>query len=162
MTSSYEFNKRVARTRHVKTIYDENLDLMYDENGNSTDLRKLINFIIAKIEMGEFSQNFIGGINQEIKYARRLKDSKELSLYDKHPGRKARRRRYKLNKCAGWNPEKLRKAVEAHNKSLERAEEKRERYEEIVHNTYKQLMLRVINMDRRHIRMRRLPYYPET
>lgn len=160
MTSSYEFNKRVARTRHVKTIYDKNIDLMYDENGNSTDLRKLINFIIAKIELGEFSQTFIGGINQEIRYARKLKNDSLKSSYDRHPGRKVRRKRYKLTKESGWNAQKLQKAIDLYNELSRRREEKQERYEEIIHNTYRQLMLRLIRMDRKTLRMRKLPYYP--
>ena len=45
----YSFNKRIAQRRHLDTLYDKNIDLMYDKNGNPTQLRKLINYIIAKI-----------------------------------------------------------------------------------------------------------------
>ena len=44
-----ELRKRIAKLRHTATPYDKHLRLMYDEEGNQTDLRKEINRIISKV-----------------------------------------------------------------------------------------------------------------
>ena len=74
INKNYEFAKDVAFYRHTQTIYNKNLDLMYDENGNQTELRKRLNYIIAKVNRGELPYSFIKAMNSEIKWARTLKN----------------------------------------------------------------------------------------
>ena len=164
--NSYEFNKRIAQRRHLDTIYDKNIDLMYDENGNPTPLRKLINYVIAKIELNEFDYKFIGGINNEIRYQRRLKEQRTLKpISKKKKKNKKSHKNWEANKKARLGQERFLRAVqEFYRDDPERArreEERRYREEENVHNCYRNIMLSFIRMDRRHIKMRLLPYYPE-
>lgn len=64
-----ELRKRIAKLRHTATPYDKHLRLMYDEEGNQTDLRKEINRIISKVARGELSEKYLHAIKGEIKYA---------------------------------------------------------------------------------------------
>lgn len=162
----YSFNKRIAQRRHLDTLYDKNIDLMYDKNGNPTQLRKLINYIIAKIELDEFDYKYIGGINQEIRYQRRLKDHGTLKPVSKKKLKnKKSHKNWEANKKARESQERFLKAVEEfYREDPERArreEERRHREEENVHNRYRKIMLSFIHMDRRHLKMRLLPYYPD-
>jgi len=63
-------NKKIAKLRHCHTTYNQNIKLMYDENGNQTELRKEINHILYKIATGEFGTSYLAGVNSEIKYAK--------------------------------------------------------------------------------------------
>lgn len=64
-------NKKIAKLRHTETNYDKHLDLMYDNDGNQTDLRKHINNVLYKIAVGELNKNYLVGIKSEIKYEKR-------------------------------------------------------------------------------------------
>lgn len=63
-------NKKVARLRHCNTTYNRNLDIMYDETGKPTELRKEINNLLFKIATGELDPSYLSGINSEIKYVK--------------------------------------------------------------------------------------------
>lgn len=66
----YFIAQKVARMRHRETNYDKHLDLMYDADGNPTQLRRHLNEVLGKIVKGELSRNYIGGLKSEIKLAR--------------------------------------------------------------------------------------------
>ena len=72
MTVENEFllNKKIAKLRHCHTIYNKNLDLMYDVDGNQTELRRIVNRILYKIATGELGTSYLAGVNAEIKYAK--------------------------------------------------------------------------------------------
>ena len=55
--------------RHTKTNYDKHIDLMYDADGNPTQLRRHVNSVLGKIVKGELSKKYIGGLRSEIKLA---------------------------------------------------------------------------------------------
>lgn len=61
-------NKKVAKLRHCHTTYNRNLDIMYDETGKPTELRKEINNLLFKIATGELDPSYLSGVNSEIKY----------------------------------------------------------------------------------------------
>jgi len=77
VTEDFHLNKKIAKLRHCHTIYNNNLDLMYDENGNQTELRKEINKILYKIASGELGSSYLAGVNSEIKYAKKKKKQEE-------------------------------------------------------------------------------------
>ena len=62
----YFMAKKIARARHRKTCYDRHYDLMFDENGKPTELRKNINRILCKIELGELDASWYGAIKNMI------------------------------------------------------------------------------------------------
>ena len=70
-------NKKIAKLRHCHTIYNKNLDLMYDEDGNQTELRKNINNILYKIASGELGKSYLSGVNSEIRYIKEKKIKEE-------------------------------------------------------------------------------------
>jgi len=65
----YIIAQQVARLRHTKTNYDKHIDLMYDADGNPTQLRRHVNSVLGKIVKGELSKKYIGGLRSEIKLA---------------------------------------------------------------------------------------------
>lgn len=74
----FALNRKIARLRHCHTIYNKNLDLMYDADGNQTELRRTINRLLYKIATGELGKSYLAGINSEIKYAKqKLKEETE-------------------------------------------------------------------------------------
>lgn len=77
----FVLNKKIAKLRHCHTIYNNNLDLMYDANGKQTELRKEINRLLYKIATGELGTSYLAGVNSEIKYAKeKIKKEKTLKL----------------------------------------------------------------------------------
>ena len=70
---AYFLAKKVAKMRHERTRYDKHLDLMYDEDGNQTELRHRINNILARIIQGELDKSFLVGVRSEIIEATRQK-----------------------------------------------------------------------------------------
>ena len=78
MSKKYELNKKIALIRHTKTIYNKNLDLMYDEDGVPTKLRKKVNTTIAMINNGKIPESSLNRINCEILWERLLKMREEL------------------------------------------------------------------------------------
>lgn len=77
----FVLNKKIAKLRHCHTIYNNNLDLMYDANGKQTELRKEINRLLYKIATGELGTSYLAGVNSEIKYAKeKIKKEKKLKL----------------------------------------------------------------------------------
>ena len=77
----FALNRKIAKLRHCHTIYNKNLDLMYDANGNQTDLRKTINRLLYKIATGELGTSYLAGVNSEIKYVKeKLKKEEKLRL----------------------------------------------------------------------------------
>ena len=77
----FALNRKIAKLRHCHTIYNKHLDLMYDADGNQTELRKEINKILYKIAAGELGKSYLAGVNSEIKYAReKLKKEEKLRL----------------------------------------------------------------------------------
>ena len=77
--TGFLLNKKIAKLRHKHTCYNQNLKLMYDENGKQTELRKEVNRILYKIATGEFEKSYLAGVNSEIKYAKK-KIQKEEKL----------------------------------------------------------------------------------
>ena len=77
----FVLNKKIAKLRHCHTIYNNNLDLMYDANGKQTELRKEINRLLYKIATGELGTSYLVGVNSEIKYAKeKIKKEEKLKL----------------------------------------------------------------------------------
>ncbi len=77
----FVLNKKIAKLRHCHTIYNKNLDLMYDADGNQTELRRTINRLLYKIATGELGTSYLAGVNSEIKYAKeKLKKEERLRL----------------------------------------------------------------------------------
>jgi len=77
----FVLNKKIAKLRHCHTIYNNNLDLMYDANGKQTELRKEINRLLYKIATGELGTSYLAGVNSEIKYAKeKIKKEEKLKL----------------------------------------------------------------------------------
>lgn len=77
----FVLNKKIAKLRHCYTIYNNNLDLMYDANGKQTELRKEINRLLYKIATGELGTSYLVGVNSEIKYAKeKIKKEEKLKL----------------------------------------------------------------------------------
>ena len=66
----FALNRKIAKLRHCHTIYNKNLDLMYDADGNQTELRRTINRLLYKIATGELGTSYLAGVNAEIKYAK--------------------------------------------------------------------------------------------
>ena len=79
MVDSYEFwlNKQIAKMRHTETNYDKHLDLMYDSNGNQTELRKHVNNVLYKVVVGELDKRYLGGVKSEIKLAQQAEEKKK-------------------------------------------------------------------------------------
>lgn len=141
---SYFLAKKVAKMRHQRTRYDKHLDLMYDENGNQTELRHRINNILARIIRGELDDSYLEGIKSEIVFARRDKLKKDFVEKPKKKKRKNKTKlpsiekqqalllrgvrqyeqnlRYKYMKLIGLNPHKLhqlyRKALPYYNEGV--------------------------------------------
>lgn len=82
--------KRIARLRHTQTLYDKHWDLMFDKDGNQTELRLHLNKILAKIARGELSYDYLAGLNQEIKLAQQalIKENRLKKLRKKKPSTK--------------------------------------------------------------------------
>lgn len=79
--NNFLLNKKIAKLRHCHTTYNKNMDLMYDENGNQTELRKEVNKILYKIASGELGTSYLSGVNSEIKYTReKIKKEEKLKL----------------------------------------------------------------------------------
>lgn len=79
--NDFVLNKKIAKLRHCHTIYNKNMDLMYDAEGNQTELRKEINKILYKIASGELGDSYLAGVNSEIKYIRdKIKKEERLKL----------------------------------------------------------------------------------
>lgn len=77
----FALNRKIAKLRHCHTIYNKNLDLMYDANGNQTELRRTINRLLYKIATGELGTSYLAGVNSEIKYVKeKLKKEEKLRL----------------------------------------------------------------------------------
>lgn len=88
MADSYEFwlNKQIAKMRHTETNYDKHLGLMYDADGNQTDLRKHVNNILYKIATGELDRRYLGGIRSEVALAQRaLNEENRLKKIARKP-----------------------------------------------------------------------------
>ena len=82
--------RKIARIRHTQTTYEKHIGLMYEKDGNQTELRKHLNFTIAKIARGELSYEYLGGLNQEIKLAEQAiaKENRLKKLRNKKPSNK--------------------------------------------------------------------------
>ena len=65
----FALNRKIAKLRHCHTIYNKHLDLMYDADGNQTELRRTVNRLLYKIATGELGTSYLAGVNAEIKYA---------------------------------------------------------------------------------------------
>lgn len=72
----YFLSKKIAHMRHSMTRYDRHYDLMFDKNGKQTQLRKDINRILCKIELGELDASWYGAIKNMIANER-IKQKKE-------------------------------------------------------------------------------------
>lgn len=62
----YFLSKKIAHMRHSMTRYDRHYDLMFDENGKQTQLRRDINRILCKIARGELDASWYGSIKNMI------------------------------------------------------------------------------------------------
>lgn len=133
--------RKIAKLRHCATVYDKNLDLMYDEEGNKTELRKEVNKILYRIATGELRSSFLSGVNFEIKYARKKAD------------KLAKKKKKKKNKKVPTQEEQVSKLL----KGLARVE-KKEKAE------YERNCLDSIGMRQKvisRICRKALPYYKE-
>ena len=82
----FALNRKIAKLRHRHTIYNNNLDLMYDADGNQTELRRTINRLLYKIATGELGTSYLAGVNAEIKYAKQ-----QAKGVTKHKKKKAKK-----------------------------------------------------------------------
>lgn len=139
-------NKKIAKLRHRHTIYDKNINLMYDENGNQTELRKEINHLLYKIATGELGKSYLVGINSEIKYVKdKIKKEEKLRLGI------GKRHKKKKEPSVKEQQEALLRGL----KNLEKQEE----------NHHRQICLSKIGMMKTQLQQsyrKALPYYPNT
>ncbi|MBP5789196.1 MAG: hypothetical protein J6W29_03070 [Neisseriaceae bacterium] len=145
MVDSYEFwlNKQIAKMRHTETNYDKHLDLMYDSNGNQTELRKHVNNVLYKVVVGELDKRYLGGVKSEIKLAQQAEEKKKR--LEKIANKKSRK---------GKNFPSIEKQMEALARGLKRLENNEE-------NRNKQVWLSAIGMWKPQIQMKyrnALPY----
>jgi len=140
----FALNRKIAKLRHCHTIYNKNLDLMYDANGNQTELRKTINRLLYKIATGELGTSYLAGVNTEIKYLKeKLKKEEKLRL-----GIGKRHKKKKEPSIAEQQAALLRGI-----KNLEKQQE----------NHHRQVCLSKIGMLKSQIQQsykKALPYYP--
>ena len=140
----FALNRKIAKLRHCHTIYNKNLDLMYDANGNQTELRKTINRLLYKIATGELVTSYLAGVNSEIKYVKeKLKKEEKLRL-----GIGKRHKKKKEPSIAEQQAALLRGI-----KNLEKQQE----------NHHRQVCLSKIGMLKSQIQQsykKALPYYP--
>jgi len=140
----FALNRKIAKLRHCHTIYNKNLDLMYDANGNQTELRKTINRLLYKIATGELGTSYLAGVNSEIKYVKeKLKKEEKLRL-----GIGKRHKKKKEPSIAEQQAALLRGI-----KNLEKQQE----------NHHRQVCLSKIGMLKSQIQQsykKALPYYP--
>ena len=140
----FALNRKIAKLRHCHTIYNKNLDLMYDADGNQTELRKTINRLLYKIATGELGTSYLAGVNSEIKYAKeKLKKEEKLRL-----GIGKRHKKKKEPSIAEQQAALLRGI-----KNLEKQQE----------NHHRQVCLSKIGMLKSQIQQsykKALPYYP--
>lgn len=139
-------NKKIAKLRHCHTIYDNNLDLMYDANGKQTELRKEINRLLYKIATGELGTSYLAGVNSEIKYVKeKIKKEEKLRLGI------GKRHKKKKEPSIKEQQEALLRGL----KNLEKQEE----------NHHRQVCLSKIGMLKTQLQQsyrKALPYYPNT
>ena len=138
-----ELRKRIARLRHTATPYDKHLRLMYDEEGNQTDLRKEINRIISKVARGELSEKYLHAIKGEIKYA--LWKEKKTARENKYENGSAKTRQTKNKKANAHE----RKFFERYKEYFAEQEAAQELYEKRIHEQYKAIMLKFIGLNHR-------------
>ena len=140
----FALNRKIAKLRHCHTIYNKNLDLMYDANGNQTELRRTINRLLYKIAIGELGTSYLAGVNSEIKYVKeKLKKEEKLRL-----GIGKRHKKKKEPSIAEQQAALLRGI-----KNLEKQQE----------NHHRQVCLSKIGMLKSQIQQtykKALPYYP--
>lgn len=140
----FALNRKIAKLRHCHTIYNKNLDLMYDADGNQTELRKTINRLLYKIATGELGTSYLAGVNSEIKYVKeKLKKEEKLRL-----GIGKRHKKKKEPSIAEQQAALLRGI-----KNLEKQQE----------NHHRQVCLSKIGMLKSQIQQsykKALPYYP--
>lgn len=140
----FALNRKIAKLRHCHTIYNKNLDLMYDANGNQTELRRTINRLLYKIATGELGTSYLAGVNSEIKYVKeKLKKEEKLRL-----GIGKRHKKKKEPSIAEQQAALLRGI-----KNLEKQQE----------NHHRQVCLSKIGMLKSQIQQtykKALPYYP--
>ena len=140
----FVLNRKIAKLRHCHTIYNKNLDLMYDANGNQTELRRTINRLLYKIAIGELGTSYLAGVNSEIKYVKeKLKKEEKLRL-----GIGKRHKKKKEPSIAEQQAALLRGI-----KNLEKQQE----------NHHRQVCLSKIGMLKSQIQQtykKALPYYP--
>lgn len=82
----FALNRKIAKLRHCHTIYNKNLDLMYDADGNQTELRRTVNRLLYKIATGELGTSYLAGVNAEIKYAKQQVEG--VTKHKKKKGKK--------------------------------------------------------------------------
>ena len=82
----FALNRKIAKLRHCHTIYNKNLDLMYDADGNQTELRRTVNRLLYKIATGELGTSYLAGVNAEIKYAKQQVEG--ITKHKKKKGKK--------------------------------------------------------------------------
>ena len=133
--------KQIAKIRHVNTVYDKFIHLMYDENGTPTELRNNINKIIAKIVKGELDKTYLAGINFEIKYAEKQRKLKIKKIKDKVK-----------NKSQEKQIQLLLLGIKKFEKSEEKRIKKQLNIEESIHIQYQSIMLKIIHLDTKSIK----------
>lgn len=142
----FALNRKIAKLRHRHTIYNNNLDLMYDADGKQTELRREINHLLYKIATGELGTSYLAGVNSEIKYAKeKLKKEERLKL--------GAGKRHKKKK----EP-----TVEEQQAALLRGLKNLEKQQE---NHHRQVCLSKIGMMKTQLQQnyrKALPYYPST
>lgn len=82
-SSRLSLKQKIAKLRHVHTVYNKHVDLMYNDDGSQTELRKTVNHLLYKIASGELTKSYLSGVNSEIKFAQQ-KYIKEHKKRKKH------------------------------------------------------------------------------
>ncbi len=138
--SSTGLGYKVARMRHNSLNYDKNLDLMYDEDGQQTDLREYINKVLSEVAIGKRDYKDVIKLRASINNARKNKNIEQSS---KNRIKKIKNKQPKLQ-----NDEKslnnLLKGAQKYNKKIENREEK-------IHRQYVQVMLHKIGLSNKQL-----------
>lgn len=138
--SSAGLGYKVARMRHNSLNYDKNLDLMYNNDGQQTDLREYINRVLSEIATGKRDHKDIIQLQASINNARKNKNIEQNN--------KNRIKKIMSKQPKAQNDEKslnsLLKGMQKYNKKIEKQEEK-------IHRQYVQVMLHKIGLSNKQL-----------
>ena len=147
-----KLRKYVNWLRHKHTNYEKYMSMMYDEDGNQTELRKYLNQLLERIAKdGLNGKETLAKINGMIKRAgyKAPPPPSKKTLSKKALKRQKRREK----------EERLRnnRAIRAWSAGIENWNRQIERQEELVHLKYVQIMLHKIGMSNYDLRKKLLP-----